>query len=270
MAELTAPSSTPSVKDPTTAAAVTAVPATACRSSSTASATNMIDHPDERLGRTLGSIIHLAVDCLGPSTDASFSVLSPSAQQGHPVVWSSERGHHLDAAQQRCGRGPACEALGGGREAGGPLPDRRWPELSELASASGVRYAWSLPVGTGDLTVGTLTLYREPARTWAATQAHTARVLAEIAGVVLADAGTVAELTRGNDTLQQALETRTVIGQAQGILMARQHIDAAAAFDVLRRASQRSNRKLRDIAADLVAGVGRQLPPRCEQPRKDR
>lgn len=43
-----------------------------------------------------------------------------------------------------------------------------------------------------------------------------------------------------------------MIGQAQGILMERERISATQAFDVLRRASQHLNRKLRDVAQDLV------------------
>lgn len=60
--------------------------------------------------------------------------------------------------------------------------------------------------------------------------------------------------------LERALESRDIIGQAKGILMARQSITADAAFEILARASQRSNRKLRDVAADLVANCG------CHQP----
>jgi AmiR/NasT family two-component response regulator len=52
--------------------------------------------------------------------------------------------------------------------------------------------------------------------------------------------------------LRQALAMRDVIGQAQGILMERDRISARQAFDVLRRASQHLNIKLRDVAQALV------------------
>jgi AmiR/NasT family two-component response regulator len=52
--------------------------------------------------------------------------------------------------------------------------------------------------------------------------------------------------------LQKAIETRDVIGQAKGILMERDRLTADEAFDVLSRASQRLNRKLRDIADELT------------------
>ena len=60
------------------------------------------------------------------------------------------------------------------------------------------------------------------------------------------------------EQLQDALESRTVIGQAEGILMLSLGIDAAAAFDHLRRVTSHSNRKLFDVAEEIVRT--RQLP----------
>lgn len=56
----------------------------------------------------------------------------------------------------------------------------------------------------------------------------------------------------GRLALRAALRTREVIGEALGILMERERISADQAFDILRRASQHLNIKLRDIAQDLV------------------
>ncbi|HET6873289.1 MAG TPA: ANTAR domain-containing protein [Acidimicrobiales bacterium] len=64
----------------------------------------------------------------------------------------------------------------------------------------------------------------------------------------------VEELSRQVATLQEALETRTAIANAVGILMASGNVSGEEAFDYLRRASQGANRKLRDIAAELVEG----------------
>ena len=54
------------------------------------------------------------------------------------------------------------------------------------------------------------------------------------------------------DNLHSALSSREIIGQAQGILMERERIPADQAFDVLRRASQYLNIKLREVAQTLV------------------
>jgi hypothetical protein len=57
--------------------------------------------------------------------------------------------------------------------------------------------------------------------------------------------------------LQARLETLPTIEQAKGIIMARSGVSSDEAFDILRRASQRTNVKLRDLAADIVTRAGR-------------
>ena len=65
---------------------------------------------------------------------------------------------------------------------------------------------------------------------------------------------------RTEQGLQEALSSRTLIGQAEGILMERFGIDGERAFEVLRRYSQDFNVKLRDVAAQTVSS--RRLPGR--------
>jgi hypothetical protein len=72
----------------------------------------------------------------------------------------------------------------------------------------------------------------------------------------------------GQDLLQQfdyarmlaRLETMPVIEQAKGIIMAQSHCGTAQAFDMLRRASQRSNVPVRELAAQIVAQTGQVTP----------
>jgi AmiR/NasT family two-component response regulator len=64
--------------------------------------------------------------------------------------------------------------------------------------------------------------------------------------------------------MAEAMVSSSVIDQAIGILMAQQRCTAEAAFELLRQASQRRNRKLRDIAAEIVTKVSGELP----QPRR--
>jgi AmiR/NasT family two-component response regulator len=63
-------------------------------------------------------------------------------------------------------------------------------------------------------------------------------------------AHTAAELELAQ--LREAISSRDVIGQAKGILMEREHLTDDQAFDRLRTASQKRNRKLREIAEELV------------------
>jgi len=78
-----------------------------------------------------------------------------------------------------------------------------------------------------------------------------ALILASHAGTALHALEARLALRKSQD-LAAGLEMRSIIGQAQGILMERERITADQAFDVLRRASQHLNRKLRDVAQQLV------------------
>lgn len=64
--------------------------------------------------------------------------------------------------------------------------------------------------------------------------------------------GVVTATAKERDYLESAVENRDVIGQAKGILMARNGISEDDAFDILRRASQRLNLKLREIAEGVA------------------
>lgn len=73
-------------------------------------------------------------------------------------------------------------------------------------------------------------------------------------GLIFAAHTTVAwNLMRREHQFQSALASRDVIGQAKGVLMERFSIDAAAAFELLRKLSQQSNTKLADVAERLIA-----------------
>ena len=78
---------------------------------------------------------------------------------------------------------------------------------------------------------------------------------ANYAAVALANAYLYSTTAALAEQMAAAMESRAVIEQAKGILMARQSISADDAFALLARASQTSNRKLRDIAAGIVSGT---------------
>ena len=82
--------------------------------------------------------------------------------------------------------------------------------------------------------------------------ADTAILLTAHLGVLLRLAVMTFEANTLVNQLTEAVTTRDVIGQAKGILMERQRLTAGQAFDVLRAASQRLNRKLRDVADQLA------------------
>ncbi len=86
---------------------------------------------------------------------------------------------------------------------------------------------------------------------------HALEQFAAFAAVALGNAASLAEAGERADNLQLALQSRAVIEQAKGVLMARHGVDADGAFAMLSTRSQHENRKLRAIAEEVVAEVVR-------------
>ena len=111
----------------------------------------------------------------------------------------------------------------------------------------GVRSILSSEIHSEAGRIGALNVYGDGSRTFTREDIETAQLLAAHAGVALR----VAERVEG---LMTALDSRTVIGQAQGILMNQYSLDQDKAFAVMKRLSQDRNIRLAEIARRIVAG----------------
>lgn len=169
----------------------------------------------------------------------------------------------LDAIQYRAESGPCVEAIRGGEPVEARLTSalERWPEFSASALDQGMRRIFSTPLSVRDRVIGALNLYSNDDDAFEPDARRTATHFARQASIVMSNAATLIDAEAEREHLKQALATRDTIGQAKGILMVRQRIGPDEAFDVLRRASQRTNRKLRDIAQEIVDSVVGQPPP---------
>ncbi|WP_425553328.1 GAF and ANTAR domain-containing protein [Kribbella hippodromi] len=126
--------------------------------------------------------------------------------------------------------------------------DDRWPQWAGKVAALGVRSVLDVPLATGAdprQTVGVLGLYSPEADAFDADGQAIAHILARHASVALASA-------RHEAAMAQAIDARKLVGQAMGILMERYDMDADRAFAVLKRYSQDTNTKLRDVAQRLI------------------
>ena len=120
----------------------------------------------------------------------------------------------------------------------------------------GVLSTLSVPVLTDDESVGALNFYSRTEHGFDAEDETLGTAFAAQAGIVIANARAYWDARALGEQLSQALESRAVIERAKGLLMSN-GLTSDAAFDVLRKASQRQNRKLHQIAVDLVAEAER-------------
>lgn len=148
--------------------------------------------------------------------------------------------------QIEAGQGPMLAALSGDTiTVLDVATDDRWPRWQTAAAAAGIGSVLHVPMRAGDRTTGVLSLFNTEPKAFTADDEAIAHILARHASVAVATA-------RQEASMAQAVDARKLVGQAMGILMERFDMDGDQAFAVLRRYSQDTNTKLRDVAQQLV------------------
>jgi GAF domain-containing protein len=161
----------------------------------------------------------------------------------------------MDAIQYEVDDGPCLHCLRHGSpvEVGDVGADERWPAYRRRGRAEGLGSSLSVPLAVESGTIGALNLYSRAAHAFTTEDRDRASRLAHLAAGAIGLALMLAEREHRSHHLETALTSRSTIDQALGILMGRHRISAEQAFDLLRRRSQQTNTKLRDLAAALVA-----------------
>jgi hypothetical protein len=134
--------------------------------------------------------------------------------------------------------------------------DQRWPVFSAKMINGGFHSCLALPLATHRDDNAVLTLFSSKAEQFDGIGYDVVLLLTLNAGVVFDNAALYHDSHELLDQLQAALRTRSTVGQAQGMLMRHFGYDSGQAFDTLKRASQNSNTKLRDLSALLVKAQG--------------
>lgn len=207
---------------------------------------------DATLTETLTKVCASALEAIEPAVMAGLST-TVDAKPGtyvftHPLVSAVELG------QYETGDGPCLEAFHSGRTVyvqstrePGPFPDFR-----AVARRNGVLSVLSTPLNTGTVTVGALNLYAESERAFSDADMAMAVDFSTHAAYLLRNAQAYWDAHTLSENLHQALQSRAVIEQAKGIIMATTGVSEDEAFARLREQSQHENVKVRDLAAEIV------------------
>jgi GAF domain-containing protein len=214
--------------------------------------------------RTIEDVLSQVVDAATwviPEADlVSVTVRAPDGRY-HTPAYSDELAVRLDTAQYEAGEGPClCAAVPDGpalAECPDLALDTRWPNYAPRAVALGVRsvLALTLPMPKGRL-AGALNLFCRTPHGLDTVDRGMALLLATHASLALAATDAVTEAQLREVDLKRAIDSRDVIGQAKGIIMARKGVDAADAFDILRKASMDLNIKLVKLAESVATRHG--------------
>jgi len=199
------------------------------------------------------------------AVEISVSCGVTARRDGQPltVAFSDQQASELDESQYAATTGPCLHSLTTGEVVSIPDidDDQRWPVYLQVARRVGLRSSLSLPLVVDGSTVAAMNLYSFSGPGVFDEQVlRRCLVFASLAaGALRLAIGRAAE-QQLVDQLEEALASRTVIDQALGIVMGKQQCDAEKAFALLRMRSQSSQRKLRDVATDLIVRVTGQSP----------
>lgn len=224
-----------------------------------------VDQPrDETLGRLAARVVSLM-----PGADAA-SVTLFDHDTPITVAATDDAIIKLDTTQYSLSDGPCLEATRRQAVVRTGVEDarRRWPEFAAVADEAEVVAMLSCPlfVQANDAAhghaadeyglSGALNVWSRQHDAFDPLHAALiAMFTTAMAGVILTASRWITAQNQAQQ-LSVALESRDTISTAKGIVMARRHLTIDEAFGWLTEVSQRTNRKLRDIAAVIVADPG--------------
>jgi GAF domain-containing protein len=173
------------------------------------------------------------------------------------AVFTDPETVEIDETQYSTGQGPCLDAFEHDRvnRIDSTQKDTRWVEFASAALAHGIESTLSLPIVARDVAIGALNLYARRSHAFDAASEVRLGNFARQSAIVLSNAHVYWDARTLSENLTQALDSRSTIDQATGILMAHSGGTSKEAFQILVAASQRENRKLREIASEIVERV---------------
>jgi GAF domain-containing protein len=212
---------------------------------------------DRTLEQVLTDVTRIAAQGIPGAEATSITLLRD--EKAFTVAHHGEMALAADELQYAHGYGPCMDAGRGGvlLRVDDMRTEERWPDyVAHVVRSTPVRSSLSVPLPYQGTSIGALNNYSTQPAAFASPDSLRAGLeVAEVVAVAVANADAHHQLSEQTRNMRVAMESRAVIEQAKGVLMAQRHVDAEQAFEILREASQRYNRKLRDIALGIVVST---------------
>lgn len=183
------------------------------------------------------------------------SVTLVHGRQAHTAVFTGDIALAMDEKQYEQGHGPCLEASASVSTQSLPemATESRWPEWAARARSAGVNSSLSIGLPVHEKVTGALNVYAGKPEAFDSEAIAIGQTFAGYAAVALANAHVYTASTTLAEHMRTAMDSRAVIEQAKGIIMGDRRCTPDEAFGILTKLSRDTNRKLRDVAAILVA-----------------
>lgn len=129
-----------------------------------------------------------------------------------------------------------------------------WPGYRDRVLDAGFHAVLGVPMNAVGRTIGVMNVYRQTTGPWSDADVEAAQILTAVGAGYIVHANDLRAQHDLTDNLQAAITSRDLIGQAKGVVMEREGVDAEEAFTILRKLSQHQNRKLREVAQLVIDG----------------
>jgi hypothetical protein len=163
----------------------------------------------------------------------------------------------LEELQFTLGEGPCIDAYASRRPVLVPeLADgamTRWPAYAPAVHENGVRAVFAFPLQIGAARLGVLDVFRDRAGALTSDELRQAVLLADVTVAALLDQHERGGTAAGIDDLDEAIEDRTELFQAQGMAMVQLGVSIGEAMARMRAYAYSENRRLGEVARDIVA-----------------
>lgn len=206
----------------------------------------------------LDLLTRLAEGCVDLlEVDAAGVLLADRHGRLRTAAASNETARLLELFQLQTDDGPCPESFRTGRAVHSPdleLDADRWPELVRHAVHNGYHAVHAHPLALREETVGALNLFSTGTGPIPDADLHLAGALGTVTTISVLRERAVAGHAELAGQLQAALDSRVLVEQAKGVLAERRGVVPEDAFAVLRSYARRNNRRLSDVAGEVVAG----------------
>jgi len=133
----------------------------------------------------------------------------------------------------------------------------RWPRFAPVALSAGFRAAHALPLRLRGQVLGALNLFRTEPVALGPSDLATGQALADVATISLLQSRALRDVQAVAEQLEEALNSRTAVEQAKGVIAERLGIGMDEAFSRLRGFARSRQSRLTDVALEVVAGTVR-------------
>ncbi len=198
----------------------------------------------------------------GPDEEVFCGITLLRPRRAETVAASSDRARAMDELQYPFGDGPCLTAARTHTVTYVPdtRTDQRWAEYHAAAAGQGIRSILGVPIPLDGNASSALNLYSTAPDAFNGQDRESMGVFAREASRALRLAVRIAHLTDTGENLRSAMDSRTTIDLAAGIIMGQNRCSQDAAMTILKAASNARNIKLRDIAAAVVTSTGAAAP----------